>query len=931
MPIPHPFPRGFVVHRGGHDLPLPSDWGRMDLGTSGWTFTHDPLEPAHLAADDDGRWVLVHGLCLYAGEDPRTMLPGERLLEAWTDSQHRFLETLDVLGGRHVVLAGENEDVWLYQDALGMRSVYFSEGADLTASHLHLLNSLVEHQPRSDEDGAQNTAAAWSRTPLLGVDAMLPNHRLLLGKWAVDRFFPREANSFTGLSVQERVELVRTMWGRQMSDLVQQDVRLVMSLTGGADSRTNLALCWQHRQQMEMFTYTTKTAGKSKFLKSYARDKAIVDRLLDLVPEARHRYFYLEDRNAALNPELQEVVRSNTTVNHGAWLLPHYIREFDSPNYVHLRGFGYEVGRAYWAVTEDNNTVESLRRLFLQRMERVKSPEPEDQRVAYFDQGLGRWEYDGDLHDYHKRDLYYWEMRMGRWGSEVMNETDVAFQTCVGFNVRRMLELSLSFPVADRKSGFFFAELINAAHPVLNFLGKNDVRNLYEIMRDERRNAARATAARERARVALDDHLVISRMGASAALLPTSGQQVEIPQEWFLPAVTCGRRFAPLERDGDLRFTVTSTYGHVSAKDYWRMQVWVNGRLQLSWDGGGAKRPVHVSATRLRAGDVVEVAAMALTDQTLSPSWSKASRAQIEDVQFDPQPAAGPVAVGADHPGVTRPHFGSTPRMSPYDVSSLTLEDFPVDRPARVDIDLGDTVVPLLVVRRHGSDQVLTLFNGAVDLDRSHGAPVFQRSSWWEEFPCSQIYVADPGSVGEHALSLSWGQVSETLSAIPGAMWALRGLAGILGATEPADRLYFGSSAGGFWAWSCAVLDHGARAVVNNAQIDWTRWMAAAVNELRSARFQNQLPADLRTAYPTRTNVLKAWDAQGFPTEVTYWVNVSSGHDRVVDLPQVEAFAMSHPDLTRNLSIRRYEDESSGHNPMGRSNTVAAIRESLNR
>ncbi|MDO5617810.1 hypothetical protein [Kocuria sp.] len=929
MPIAQPYSRGFIVHTGTVDLELPQGWSSETLVPGKWVYSYDPSEPINVSTSGHGTWVLVHGLCLYAGSDPRSVVPAQRLLEARLESVDRFLDELDVMGGRYVVLVGDGEQTELYQDAMGMRSVYFSPSTSLVSSHVHLINDLAPHDARSDDQGANNTAAAWSRTPFLGLEALLPNHSLLLDTWEVHRFFPRQANPYGELSVQQRTTAVRNMWNRQMDQLTaQRNSRLVLSLTGGADSRTSLALSWPYHQQIETFTYTTRSVRDSKFLKSYARDKAIVDKLLDLLPETKHSYFFIEDKGETLDNELSSVVAKNTTVNHGAWLLPHYVREFGGANYVHLRGFGCEVGRAYWGVTKDNDNLDSLQALFLRRMERVRSSEPEAERLAYFEDGVKRWQYDGDLHGYHKRDLYYWEMRMGRWGSEVMNETDIAFQTLVGFNVRRILDISLSFPLGDRKDGFFYSELINAAHPILNFLGKNDVRNLYEITRDDRRKGQLPDTPAVPA-VDLEPHLFVRHGEHPLQTLDQDGDQLRIPKRWFQTGVVAGRRFTPLRRPGDLSFTVTSRYGHPTARDYWRMQVYVNGRLRASWDGGGSKLPVHVSATDLQAGDVVEVSAIALTDQSLNETWSKASRAHIENVQFHAKAATGPSDVGVDHPTTTKPYYGRFPRMRPHDMAGLQTTDFPCDVATRVDIDLEETVVPLLVVRRQDSQKVLTLFNGAVDLVRSQGAPIFQRSSWWEDIPCSQIYVADPGSIGEGALSLSWGQVSNDLSSIPPAALALKLLAGALGVYGSENRVYFGSSAGGFWAWSSAVLDHGSTAVVNNAQIDWTRWMAAAVNELRNRRFEGKLPADLRQQHPYRTSVLRLWQAQGYPTAVTYWVNVSSGHDRVVDLPQVEEFARENPDLTANLQIRRYEDESSGHNPMSRSDTLKAIHEGI--
>src|SRR5699024_6605688 len=84
-----------------------------------------------------------------------------------------------------------------------------------------------------------------------------------------------------------------------------------------------------------------------------------------------------------------------------------------------------------------------------------------------------------------RRDLFYWEIRMGKWHSEILNENDAAFETVLPHNSRRILKLLLSYSPEQRKSSFAVKELINSNAPILNFFGVNDKRNLYEIVRDE--------------------------------------------------------------------------------------------------------------------------------------------------------------------------------------------------------------------------------------------------------------------------------------------------------------------------------------------------------------------------------------------------------------------------------------------------------------
>lgn len=933
MPLPlsdlQPYRRGFLLHRPGVDVGAVPGWSSRPLGDSGWILRHDPQEQPDLVTLADGRrWVLVYGLCLYAGDDDRRLSPAQRLAEALQESADALLDVLDVLGGRYVVLTGDGEDVVLRQDALGMRSVCFSPKAGLAASHPHLLNDVVAHPLRASRSSRASILHAWGRTPYLGVEALLPNHELHLTDWRVRRFYPRRPNPYREMTEEARLSLFRRRWSRQMEELAARPEKLVMSLTGGADSRTSLALTWDHLQELSLFTYTTAHRQDDLRSESLARDERIVEKLRALLPDARHSYFRAEDRSSTLTPEQSEVVSRNTYRSHGAWLLPHYLREFSGQEHIHLRGFGFEVGRAYWHVAEDNSTPASLEALYLHRTAKAKPAEPWAERREAFRRGFRRWQYDADLHDVHMRDLYYWEMRMGRWGAEVLNETDIAFETCVLLNVRSLLEMSLALPIEDRRTGYFFAELINASVPLLNFFGKNDDRNLYEITRDRDRGRDGAPGSAPGG-PALTDSLWVREPGdEDGRAAPATGAELSLPAASFCEGASAVRRFEPVPASGELRFTLASTYGDRRAAHHWRQQVFVDGVLRASWDGGGSSSPVHVRITDLPSGARVCVGAAALRDHRGSSTWAAASRSWIRDVVFDPAPAAGPITVGVDAPDASRPEpEASTPAVDPHDLPGLSPGHFPVDEPTRLDIRVEGRRVPLLVVRRSQEQtrRVVALYNGAVDLERSRGEPVFQRSSWWRDIPWTQIYVADPGSLGPDALSLSWGQVSRQTTVIPGTVRAIQLLAGVLGAPEPAQRVHFGSSAGGFWAWSAAVLDAGSRAVVNNAQIDWTRWMAAAVNALRYARFDGLLPATMRRQLPLRTSVLRLWESTGAASRVDYWVNVASKHDREVDLPQVEQFAEQHPELARHLTIRRYEDEAAGHNPLSRDATLQAI------
>lgn len=652
MSIEHPYPRGFLLHETATEVEVPLGWVQTPLRPSGWMLSHDPeLEIDLRQVVEGSSAVLVAGMCLYAGDDDRSIAPAARLAEAIQDSLTAFLDELDMLGGRFVVITVEADEVVVRQDAMGARTVFFAPATRLVGSHANLLQEVTPLEKRTAQTGLSAVMVAWSRTPYIGMDALLPNHELRLRTWSVYRFYPREPNRYADLSLAERLRLFRGRWDRELDDLRSQNAELVMSLTGGADSRTGLALCWDHRKDLTLFTYTAEHRAGNRYRGSLSKDRMIVDKLLEIMPDANHQYFYLDDTASKMTEKQQQLMRQNTIGHHGAWLMPHYLREFSDGKHIHLRGAGYEVGRAYWDVRPETDTLESLQALFLSNMKRASSREPLAESMAYFHEGLRRWEYDGDLHGYHLRDLYYWEIRMGRWGAEISNETDIAFDTCVMINSRSLLEIALSFPLEDRHSGFFFAELINDSYPLLNFFGKNDLRNLYEITRDQQRRASIQDASKA---APLTSEVFIVTPNEMKTI-PAAENLLQLPQEHFTPGTTALRSFAPVSSAGELRFTVTSTYANPRAGSYWQSQIWVNDRLHASWPAGTSNAPVHVTVTDLRAGDIVFVGNAALVDRRETTSWSRASRVWIEDSVFEPKAPVGETCIGIDAPRASKP------------------------------------------------------------------------------------------------------------------------------------------------------------------------------------------------------------------------------------------------------------------------------------
>lgn len=422
---------------------------------------------------------------------------------------------------------------------------------------------------------------------------------------------------------------------------------------------------------------------------------------------------------------------------------------------------------------------------------------------------------------------------------------------------------------------------------------------------------------------------------------PLSEEHVDavyMPRQHFRKGAVCRRDCDAVPADGTVHVRLSTRFAREAARGAWVLRVTVNGVPVQRWRGALQTGRFRTRIDGIRRGDIVGFEIVSLQDRAGAASWEKASLYLIEEVRFSPRevPSGDLRRAHTDVPD---------PQLDPQSVApegvvvpiealldtSKTLPELTWDSPQQWAVSTDQFVLPLLVVPRSSATGSVVLSNGAVDLERSDGRPVFQRSSWHTMLEQHQVYVCDPGTVGAEALPLSWGHLSGGVWCVPEASRAIRAVLSLLEGTQAQPRLYFGSSAGGFWALGLMHHDPGSGAVVNNTQFDCTRWMAGGVNALRHARFQGSLPATIRRAYPERTSMLRLLATVDAARIVDYHVNASSPHDRTVDLEQARRFIAEHPRLAAGLRIHEYEDPVAGHNPLPQDRTLEAIRSGFER
>lgn len=481
------YPRGFVITRDEFDLP--ESMGHYVLRQVGGLKFYSDVRTDTSIAFSDNKFVILHGHAwLYSGENGISDHAeiAQSLADSYAkDGEIGLEESIKWLGGRYVVVVGsQHESYTVYHDAHGMRSIYFDIESGLVSSHYQLIRELTGEQ--SNELHGSKQAPLWTRwnkTKSETIFALIPNHKYKEASSGQDRYYPTSRSDASELSENQRIELIETLWKSQLAAYIDKH-KIVMSMTGGLDSRVTVALAKEHLSQLPAFTYT-HDSGTSGSSGSWRLDKEIVNEILEVVP-VNHKILRYEDRGR-LTPEQILIADRNSIVMHGRWILTLYPEVFEDSNTLHLRSNTHETARAYYARRENDDQLDRIARIVAGGAAASLNFNAEEKKAEFekAKTALKEFGYSNNQMKLEPLDLFYWEFRMGRWVSEVYNETDNSFETFTPFNMRGMVELALGFSYHQRLDGYLFKELINRNLPILNFFRMNGQENLYEINREK--------------------------------------------------------------------------------------------------------------------------------------------------------------------------------------------------------------------------------------------------------------------------------------------------------------------------------------------------------------------------------------------------------------------------------------------------------------
>lgn len=617
--ILHQYPYGFVFS----DLEfnnLPKEYKSIKV-LDKFNYYYDTYNDIYQTEND---FIIIHGHFRHVGIGSQENISNEQLLQyllkQYKVDYNKFLETLDFIGGRYVIITGNVDKVEVYPDACMCRSLYYTTDKNIVASHVEMIADNYTYQKDQNVSAAPRLGFTLTKTPYSKMKSMLPNILLELFKKETNRFFPRKNNNYNGLPESTKFELIEKLWKDQLNYYVENYPKNIFSLTAGNDSRVSFAMAREHKDKIDFFTYApSNSKDKSEdsyFIKSLNIDKNVVEQFLKDIP-INHKFLIFGDDNKVLTKDEVKVLDKNTIKNHGRFLLTHYNENFPETNIMHIRANLLEIGRAYFLSNDRTSELAAVKGVYDFYLKSYQKTLSKDVLDKIFFDSIDDFHYK-ELYDYHILDLYYWENRMGRWFSEVLNETDSAFETFLPYNMRAVIDLSLSFSLEKRRDDYMFKELVNRNFPVLNFYGRNIVENLYEQQRNNKYNYSLLA---EKASVYNDlDEYVLS--------LNLSDEILYLPKDFIRKKYYCEVELTFDQEHGLAELEVESRFFSLKAEGYLRYEVLVNDVVLLQEDMSKWKFANKICLMNLTRNDSIKLR-VASSKDTTQDSWQKASQLKI--------------------------------------------------------------------------------------------------------------------------------------------------------------------------------------------------------------------------------------------------------------------------------------------------------------
>lgn len=473
--------RGYLFSQADVQSPV-ATWTKRAVGQ--YFISFDPDNPWALSQESTA-WVAFLGMVLdtlHWSMDIQAV--ADESLAQLNKSEELMLDYIDHLSGRFLVVYHHAGQTRIMTDAFGARSTCYTWAEPfMAASHPKIISDYL-NLGESRQLAAVKADPKWLLesghgypgilTPHEGVYILTPNTLINVEARNIERFYPRRELPQADLA--DVIQDVSLILKREL-ELLDSRYSLLISLSAGLDTRTTLAAARDIAKEATFFTYdyavhyTDSMLNRSDLAERIAGIRRYHEKILGTdLPIAREisaalglRHICLLEKEDADDDdfsEFNELLSYNTYVAHVPRLAKAYLERLPT-NALHIRSNLNEINRAVlrkegWQLPL---TAEKMAQLRV-RMGGSQAA------ISAFRQFIEVTNFSHVL-NYDPFDMFLWEHHYGTWLTNVLLESDVAFDTFMLFNCRSLVEKILSVRLEQRITSEVPYGIIGQLWPVL--------------------------------------------------------------------------------------------------------------------------------------------------------------------------------------------------------------------------------------------------------------------------------------------------------------------------------------------------------------------------------------------------------------------------------------------------------------------------------
>lgn len=446
-------------------------WQRFNIGTCA-SVVH-PETPVYETLSDG-----VRGFLLGMAFDPELgVFEESALLDSLASiylERDKFLSGLDRLSGRFLLIFEVGGTFEVFQDAMGSRSAFYSPaGTAVVASHSEIVAKLAgvgfadfiipfltsKNFVQKDVKYLPGLATSYDT-----VRQLTPNTSITFPQQEVRRFWPR-SDSFLSADAQTMTDMLDAHLSGLGAYLRLSRKKAAVGLTAGSDSRgVFAAVC---TDEPYVFTYVRSPDGSWTASEDSRKAEEIASAYglrVHVLPIMNR--LSLNDASTSFG----YAFRRSTGYYRGASSA--WIDALSSQKVVHnslvlIRGFGGEILRGFYQHNSKN----------IRRINPVQLADTYDINAGsnitrnLFEEMIQITNFSkNSIYGFDPNDIFYWEHRMGTWGSLSMSEADLALPSMVGYNSRNLYSGFMSMSIEDRGTRSAFDQVVMRQAPKLSFL-----------------------------------------------------------------------------------------------------------------------------------------------------------------------------------------------------------------------------------------------------------------------------------------------------------------------------------------------------------------------------------------------------------------------------------------------------------------------------